>query len=263
MRNVRAALYKTEKLGLATAQSGYQKKYRTNATLEQVLRGRLEWIAQVRGRSFGPYRTLAKRFNQLFPNSPLPILPTYDEIAERAVWVVEFFADEDNCAQGTAFFLEGVGLVTAYHVLEKLPPSMQADLYRPSGGGSKFKAKPSKRVCSNRDLMILEHDVPTTNYLSLPVVTTPERRADQIVALGFPDYGPGDQLSKRSGQIYGGATKHGVKLLEVSAILTDGISGGPIVNDQHQVVGIAKKGGNQERKQLGVEVSELIKLANE
>ncbi|WP_187434765.1 reverse transcriptase domain-containing protein [Bradyrhizobium cytisi] len=263
VRNVRAALYKTEKLGLAAAQSAYQKKYTTNATLEQVLRGRLEWIAQVRGRSFDPYRTLAKRFNNLFPNSPLPILPTHEETAERAVWVVEFFADEDNCAQGTAFFLAGVGLVTAHHVLEKLPPGAHADLYRPSGGGNKFKATPSKRSCPIRDLMILEHDVPTTDYLSLPVVTSPEQRDDKIVALGFPDYGPGDQLSRRGGQIYGRATKHGVKLLEVSAILSDGISGGPVVNDQHQVIGIAKKGGIEERKQLAVEVSELLKLADE
>lgn len=177
--------------------------------------------------------------------------------------MVEFFADEDNCAQGTAFFLAGVGLVTAYHVLEKLPHGTYADIYRPSDGGNKFKAKPSKRICPNRDLMILEHDVPTTNYLSMPVVTSPEQRDDKIVALGFPDYGPGDQLSKRPGQIYGNATKHGVKLLEVSAILTDGISGGPIINDQHQVIGVAQKGGIQERKQLAVEVSELLKLAGE
>jgi RNA-directed DNA polymerase len=59
------------------------------------------------------------------------------------------------------------------------------------------------------------------------------------------------------------ATKHGVKLLEVSAILTDGMSGGPIINDQHQVIGVAKKGGIQERKQLAVEVAELLKLAGE
>jgi hypothetical protein len=43
---------------------------------------------------------------------------------------------------------------------------------------------------------------------------------------GFPDYGPGDQLSKRRGHMIGTATKHGVKLIEVSAMLPGGISGG-------------------------------------
>jgi hypothetical protein len=45
--------------------------------------------------------------------------------------------------------------------------------------------------------------------------------------------------------------------------LPGGISGGPIVNDRYQVVAIAHRGGNQEHKQLAVEVSELLKLANE
>jgi hypothetical protein len=46
-------------------------------------------------------------------------------------------------------------------------------------------------------------------------------------------------------------------------MLPSGISGGPIVNDRYQVVGIALKGGNGEHKQLAVEVSELLKLAAE
>jgi hypothetical protein len=262
VRNLRAALYRVEKMGIAKAEEDYQKRYQTAAPLEQILRGRLEWIAQVRGRSFSAYRTLAKRFNTQFPASALPVLPTYTEIAERAVWVLEFFVD-DVCEQGTAFFLEGVGLVTAEHVLAKLPPDKPAELYRPSEPNNKFKATPSNHRCAQRDLSILEHDVPIQGHLSLPVATSPEHTNDDIIALGFPDYGPGDQLSKRRGHIIGRATKHGVKLIEVSAILPGGISGGPIVNDRYQVIAIAQRGGHQEHKQLAVEVSELLKLAKE
>jgi len=57
------------------------------------------------------------------------------------------------------------------------------------------------------------------------------------------------------------ATKHGVKLIEVSATLSGGISGGPIVNDRYQVIAIAHRGGNREHKQLAIDVSELLKLA--
>jgi len=225
--------------------------------------GRLRYTRYADDISFSNYRTLGKRFNKLFPNSPIQILPTYDEIAERAVWVVEFWVDEESHAQGTAFFLEGVGLVTAYHVLERLPPGMKADLFRPSNSGKKFKAWPSSRKCPHRDLMILEHDVSLSDYHSLPVVTSPERRNDHVVALGFPAYAPGDQLSKRHGQFYGNATRHAVKMLEVSAVLSAGISGGPIINDLNQVVGIAHKGGSSEHKQLAIEISELLKLASE
>jgi hypothetical protein len=262
VRDLRAALHKVETMGLAAAEKDFQSRYKTGARLEQVLRGRLEWIAQVRGRSFSAYRTLAKRFNKQFPTSALPILPTYSEIAERAVWVVEFAKDE-ICEQGTAFFLEGVGLVTANHVLEKMPPSENAVLYRPSAPTKKFKAISSGRQCAHRDLIILDHDVPNGDYLSLPVATSPEHTSDNIIALGFPDFGPGDQLGKRRGHIIGNATKHGVKLIEVSAVLPGGISGGPIVTDRYQVVAIAQRGGSQENKQLAVEVSELLTLAAE
>lgn len=262
IRNLRAALYRVETMGVAAAEKDYRKRYKTKAVLKLVLHGRLEWIAQVRGRSFSAYRTLAKRFNLQFPDSSLPILPTNAEMAERAVWVIEFFAG-NVCEQGTAFFLEGVGLVTADHVLEKLPPGQDAILYRPSEPAKTFKARPSSRRCAQRDLSILDHDVPTSEHLSLPVATSPEHTNDDIVALGFPDYGPGDQLGKRRGHIIGRATKHGVKLIEVSAMLPGGISGGPIVNDRYQVIAIAHRGGNQEHKQLAVEISELLSLAKE
>lgn len=263
VRNLRAALYKVEKLGIAEAEKEYHARYGTTASLKQILRGRLEWIAHVRGRSFSAYRTLAKRFNKLFPASAVPILPTYEEIAERAVWVIEFFTEGDVCEQGTAFFLEGVGLVTADHVLKNLPLGKHADLYRPGEPTKKFNATPSTRRCEYRDLAILEHDVPAHESLSLQVATSPERTDDEIIALGFPDYGPGDQLGKRRGHIIGAATKHGVKLLEVSAILSGGISGGPIVNARYQVIAVAHRGGNSEHKQLAVEVSELLKLTAE
>lgn len=263
LRNLRAALYKVEKIGLSAAQSDYQKRYKAKGTLEQTLRGRLEWLAQVRGRSFDPYRTLGKRFNKLFPNSPIQILPTYDEIAEQAVWIVEFWIDENTNSQGTAFFLEEVGLVTAFHVLENLPLGLKAILFRPSNGGKKFKAWPSSKKCKHRDLMILDHDVPSNEFISLPVVTSPERRNEQVVALGFPAYAPGDQLNKRHGQFYGNATRHGVKMLDVEPVLTQGMSGGPVMNNLHQVVGIAHKGGASESKQLAIEIYELLKLANE
>jgi RNA-directed DNA polymerase len=262
VRNLRAALYKIETMGVTDAEKDYHKRYKGSASLEQVLRGRLEWMAQIRGRSFSAYRTLAKRFNQQFPISPLRILPTYEEIAERAVWIVEFFAG-DVCEQGTAFFLEGVGLVTADHVLEKLPHSTYAELYRPSEPSKKFKGKPTTRRCAHRDLSILDHDIPINNYLALPVATSPDRTNDKIIALGFAAYGPGDQLGKRRGHIIGSTTKHGVKLIEVSAVLSGGISGGPIVNDRYQVIAIAHRGGNQQHKQLAVEVSELLRLAEE
>lgn len=261
VRDLRAALFKVEALGIESAEIDYRSRYGGEAGIVHVLRGRLDWIAQVRGRSFSAYRTLAKRFNELFPLAALPIDPTYEEIVEKAVWIVEF-GEGEIFRQGTAFFLENVGLVTADHVLAGLPPGKSADLYRPAIS-EKYEAIPSNSRCSHRDLVVLNTNVPVGKYLSLSVATSPKSTDDDIVALGFPDYGPGDELSKRPGKIIARPTKHGVKLIEVSAMLPDGISGGPVVNGRYQVVGVAQRGGIGEYKQIAIEISELLGMISE
>ncbi|MGY3610105.1 hypothetical protein [Bradyrhizobium sp. Leo121] len=95
-------------------------------------------------------------------------------------------------------------------------------------------------------MLILDHHVPSGTYLNSLHAASPERADEDIIALGFPDYGPHDELSKRLGKIIARPTKHGVKLMEVSAMLPGGIGGGPIVNDRYQVVGVAQRGGHSE-----------------
>lgn len=264
VRDLRASLYKVETMGLAVAQADYAARYATNSPLERVLRGRLEWVAQVRGRSFEPYRTLAARFNALFEAAPLPIEPTIQEIIDRAVWVAEYFYDDPADGlmhvQGTAFFLAGVGLVSADHTFENLAAGTYADLYRPSNPGVLFRTRPSPRRDAFRDLVVLDHDVPLDGHEELTRVETPHRRKDPITALGFPIFGPGDEMAEIPGFIINRPTKSGIKLLEVTAILGDGLSGGPIVNDRHQVLGIVQRGGLAEPKQYAVDVGELDKF---
>ena len=57
IRNLRSSFYVCEKFG-TDAQKMFAKKYGKEINLELYLRGRLEWIAQVRGRSFEPFRTI-------------------------------------------------------------------------------------------------------------------------------------------------------------------------------------------------------------
>lgn len=268
VRNLRASLYKVEQLGRTVAEADLAGRHATPVQLDSMLRGRLEWLAQVRGRSFPPFRTLAKRFNQLFPDAhPIQIDPTYEEVVESAVWIVEFLFDDDKgevrCDQGTAFFLEDVGLVTCFHTMESLPKGAKASLYRPSLPGKAFEAEPTKYACPVRDLVVLSHNVPENSYRSLSAGSGLERPPESIIAYGFPAFGPGDGLSRRPGELIGRTTKSGVKLLDVSAVLASGISGGPVVNQRNEVVGIAMRGGGTEPKQLAVELAELMKLLAE
>lgn len=259
VRDVRAALFQVETMGADVAEAKYHARYSNSGNLECVLRGKLEWIAQVRGRSFSAYRSLAKRFNKQFPSALLAMEPTYEEIIERAVWIIEF-AEGSIFTQGTAFFLQGIGLVTADHVIRVVPVGSSLDLYRPLAAQKRYKVTASACQDEHRDLVVLSHNVPSDQYLSLSPATTPMRTRDPIIALGYPDYGPGDDLSEREGTILALPTKSGVKHIEVSAILPSGISGGPIVNERYQVCGIAKRGGKDEDRQMAIALSALQEL---
>jgi len=258
IRDLRASLYKIDKLGLSAAQTSYNEKYGSDALLKDVLRGRLEWLAQVRSRSFYTYRTLAQRYNKHFPDNPAPIDPTNEEVAKSAIFVIEHF-DGDG-AQGTAFLLDGVGLVTAFHTLDGMV-SEWADLYRPHEPTKKFRAKVGGKFCKHRDIALLEHDIPAEDQASLRPATGAEHVKSSIIALGYPEFASGDGLSERTGKIVGRSTKSAVRYVEVDAILGDGLSGGPIVNDRYEVIALTHKGGLLESKQLGVDIVEITKVA--
>ena len=258
LRNARSSLYRMETLGLTAAEAEFRSKYDPKAKLEAVVRGRLEWIAQVRGRSFDPYRGLAARFNLLYPKTPLKIEPTNDEILARAVFVLEYGKGK-NMGQGTAFFLEGAGLVTAHHVLAKMSKGW-ASLYRADKPATKYRARFSAKACAHRDLAILDHDVPITDQAFLRPAAGIDQVKSTVTVVGHPDFGPGDSLVQKQGRIVGRNVKSAVRYVEVDMQVGDGLSGAPIINDRYEVVAIGHKGGPAESKQLGVSVAEVFGL---
>lgn len=74
----------------------------------------------------------------------------------------------------------------------------------------------------------------------------------------YPDYGPGDSLNVRSGHISSFKEKSAVQLIEVTQKLTQGMSGGPLLDDDGRVAGIIHKGGPQEGRDFAVHINALI-----
>ncbi|MFT4077486.1 MAG: reverse transcriptase domain-containing protein [Asticcacaulis sp.] len=261
VRDLRAALFKVQTLGLAAAQADYDAKYGPGTDLQRMLRGRLEWLGQVRSRSFSAYRTLAFRYNDLFPLNQIPIDPTFDEILKEAVLVVQWDEGDtgDQDAQGTAFFLEGVGLVTAHHCLKDMPVEW-AEIFHPHRPTIKYRAKLSPKFSEHHDLAILEHNIPAHVQHSLKRANGPTPNKSNIIAAGYPEFGPADSLSERTGQVIARTTRQLVKYIEVSAVIGDGLSGCPVINDRYEVIAIGHSGGALESKQLAVDVNELDNL---
>lgn len=251
VRNIRAAIYSIETLGLEDAQKKFETTHGGSSSLAAHLEGKIIWLRHIRGHSDPVFRAIALRFNRSFPDRQIGVTPTMEEVLDRSVWVAEHF--EGEMAQGTAFFLKGVGLVTAAHVVNGAD---EVTVFHPSKPSNNFKVK-ILQIDEDRDLAILSHEIPDTEYYELERASDAVKVSDQVTALGFPGFGPGDKLNVREGTVSSHTTKSGLRLVEVTQKLIQGMSGGPLVNKMNALVGIIHKGGPYEGRDFAVSIEEL------
>jgi RNA-directed DNA polymerase len=78
-----------------------------------------------------------------------------------------------------------------------------------------------------------------------------------LTAVGYPGFGPGDRLNIRDGNVSSLPVRHGVQLIEVQQKLSQGMSGGPLLDPYDAVAGIVHKGGPSEPRDLAIHIDEL------
>lgn len=230
IRNIRAALYSVEKLGRPAAQQKFESDHGGKSNLGAHLQGKITWLRHIRGQSDPVFRAIAVRFNTSFPDRKIEVVPTKDEIRDRAVWIVDYCEGEGEnlkALQGTCFFLKGVGLLTAAHCVD-VGEDEEVDVYHWNKPSNKFKATVVKRD-EDRDLAILRPAIAGTEYFELERSTEAVAVGDELIAVGFPSYGFGDRLNVRDGKVTSLPTRHGLKLIEVTQKLSPGMSGGPLI----------------------------------
>lgn len=255
VRNIRATLFSIETLGIEDAQKKFADEHGGSSSLAAHLQGKLSFLTHIKGKSDPVVRSLSLRFNTCFPKNTIKLEPTSEEIRARAVWVVERPESPGSVytTQGTAFFLKGVGLVTAAHCVGEFE---EVDILHPSKHSNRFNVKVQKSD-THRDLALLEHSVPETEYFELDPVSHDVSIGDPMTAVGYPSWAPGDQLNIRPGVISTITTKSAVKLIEVNQKLTQGMSGGPLLDDNDAVAGIIHKGGPMEGRDFAVHLEAL------
>ncbi len=144
-------------------------------------------------------------------------------------------------------------MVTAAHCVEGVD---EVDVYHASKRANIFKAKVLKRD-KHRDLAVLEHAIAATEYFELEPSTHAVAVGDELTAVGYPDFGPGDSLNVRVGKVSSLPVKSGVKLIEVTQKLTQGMSGGPLLYDDNSVTGVIHKGGPTEGRDFAIHIAEI------
>lgn len=253
VRNIRAALYSVETLGKEAAQEKFKTVHGGKSDLGAHLQGKITWLRHIRGQSDPVFRAIAVRFNTSFPDRKIEVAPTADEVRDRAVWIVEYCGSDTDMAQGSAFFLKDVGLVTAAHCVNNMN---EVDIYHPSKHANMFKATVIKRD-TDRDLAILGHTISPTEYFEIEQSVHAVSVGERLTAVGYPEFAPGDGLNVREGNVSSVTVKHGIKMIEVTQKLSQGMSGGPLLDSNGKVAGIIHKGGPTEGRDFAISIQIL------
>ena len=252
VREVRAMLHAWRKFGLKAAQDHFSKKYSgMNKDFELALRGKISFVGQVRGRPDSVFKGLASQFNKLTSGPEIRIQLTSSEIATQATW-----AFESSEGQGTAFFLSDVGLVTCSHCIGD-----SNKIYHPSNFMKEFQVKVVARD-ERRDLAVLEVPDELKSIEPLSASKTEPKNKSKVKLYGYPAHHAARPIRIEDGEVIRRFPKSLVRYLEITPKIIGGNSGGPLLNEKYEVIGVAVLGlnGKIEMKSaefLAVSINEL------
>lgn len=247
IRNIRAALHAWKKYGPDKFQEEYEKKYFQGdppappakfPNVEDVLRGQIQFVGHVRGYDDQVYTHLRENFNALAAQKIRVNARSWQYKLENAVWVIE---DELEAIQGTAFFAEGIGLVTCFHTVGKKPY-----IYNPAKSQRRY---PVRMVQGHEiiDLAVLEVMGEQPEHTEFSVERSAVlMRESPVMLVGYPNHAAGKQLRVQNGEIASFFNRSAVERFTVTATIVGGNSGGPIFNQRRNVIGVAMLGGESE-----------------
>lgn len=156
------------------------------------------------------------------------------EIAKNCLPSTVSLIMEDNFKQpislGSGFIIENGKIVTNLHVIE----GAKYGYVLVNSSSTKHKIQGYFAIDKQNDLAILS--VPTITEKSLPLVTTTPEIGEEIYAIGNPK-GLSGTISE--GIISGIRDLGNKKLVQITAPISPGSSGGPVINNYGQVIGVA------------------------
>ena len=153
-------------------------------------------------------------------------------IKPSAVAIETFDARGEKLSRGSGFFVEADRIVTNRHVLEG---AYRAEVH--SSTGAVFPVRGVLAVDAEGDIALLKIDTPATPITPLPLDKTSPQEGESIVVIGNPlglegSVTNGIVSAVRDIPTFG-------RIIQITAPISSGSSGSPVVNMQGQVIGIA------------------------
>lgn len=153
-------------------------------------------------------------------------------IKPSSVAIETFDARGNALSRGSGFFVAPDRIVTNRHVIEK---SSRVEVHLMDG--KKFVVKGVLAVDGEGDLAMLQVDVPKAQAIPLPIVRSVPQEGESIVVVGNP-FGLEGSVSNGIVSAVREISGYG-KIIQITAPISPGSSGSPVVNMFGQVIGIA------------------------
>ncbi|MEO6052026.1 MAG: S1C family serine protease, partial [Pyrinomonadaceae bacterium] len=153
-------------------------------------------------------------------------------IKPSAVAIETFDAKGNTISRGSGFFIAVDRVITNRHVIER---ASRVEIHLLDG--KKFPVRGVLAVDGEGDLALLQVDVPRALAVPLPIVQAVPQEGESIVVVGNP-YGLEGSVSNGIVSAVREISGYG-KIIQITASISPGSSGSPVVNMYGQVIGIA------------------------
>ena len=153
-------------------------------------------------------------------------------IKPSAVAIETFDARGEKLSRGSGFFIDKDRVVTNRHVIDG---AFRAEVHLSSGNS--FQVKNVLAVDAEGDVALLKVDAPANLVRPLPLDRTSPQEGESIVVIGNPF---GLEGSVTNGIVSAVRDIPGFgRIIQITAPISPGSSGSPVVNMQGQVIGVA------------------------
>lgn len=153
-------------------------------------------------------------------------------IKPSAVAIETFDSQGKALSRGSGFFVETDRIVTNRHVIEN---AYRAEIH--SSNGSVYPVKAVLAIDAEGDIALLKVDVPANNARPLSLERTSPQEGESVVVIGNP-FGLEGSVTNGIVSAVRDIPTFG-RIIQITAPISPGSSGSPVVNMRGQVIGVA------------------------